>query len=876
MASPGSAVANGREQIAITVTLRDTSGAPLAGLAVRLEATGTGNSLSQPASVTDASGVATGALASTEAEAKTVTAFTGSPEVALPGRPAVSFAPAPPARLTFRAQPSTSPAGAPISPAVEVQVEDELGRVVASATNAVSLARSAGPSGASLSGTTTVNAAAGVASFPDLRLDVPGTGYALQATANGLATATSSTFAVTAVATRLVFLAQPTAQAAGGTISPAVQVALADGAGNLATGPDQTVALSFAPGSSAGTLLGTGSAGTVNGVATFTSLSIREAGSYALRASASGLADGTSDTFAIRPGPAATLAFVAQPSDTTAGQPMSPPPSVEVLDAYSNRVTSSTLTVGAYATSGSTGGNTYAPAQNGVATFTDLRPLRSGLNSLGTVAPGLSTAYSRAFQVAPGPASALLLRASPADGTSLAALSPPAVFEVDDAFGNRAATDVPVSISLTPKSAPGTLAGTTSATSSGGQVTFDALQIDSGLGGGRYALRASSPGLGAATTYPFVAARSDAGTPDAGTQPLGGSCAPPCDRNDQCAPYDGASCDYYDHYCTLYCGTVNDCPVGWACIGFSGNTRCVPPSGVCQPECPRADGGVAASKLFTPFSGWTQDLAVNATHVYFATGSGLERVQKDGTYLYDWVVYMGNSVAPTDLVIDGGTLYYEYGGLWTTPLAQPGPPPPYGLNWGAFALWGGVVYVTYAGAYGSVVAEDANTRDLLYWVSPSENSPISITTDGRELHWLNNGGYGSTEVVQAPMDGGAPRKILSEEGNGRVVASGGGRVFYADQGDSYQGYANGFIESLPSLGGPGQIIARDQGRPTRLQVDGANLYWLDNCSGALMTSGTDGSNVRVLASGFDYPFDIALDTGLIYVSDRGGIWTVPR
>ena len=58
----------------ITVTVRSSSGAPVPGATVTLAATGTGNTLTQPSSPTNSSGVATGTLSSTTAGARTVTA----------------------------------------------------------------------------------------------------------------------------------------------------------------------------------------------------------------------------------------------------------------------------------------------------------------------------------------------------------------------------------------------------------------------------------------------------------------------------------------------------------------------------------------------------------------------------------------------------------------------------------------------------------------------------------------------------------------------------------------------------------------------------------------------------------------------------------
>ncbi len=62
----------------ITVTAKDGGGNPIQGATVFLTATGTGNNLTQPATVTNAQGAATGTLSSSVAETKTVTATVSS------------------------------------------------------------------------------------------------------------------------------------------------------------------------------------------------------------------------------------------------------------------------------------------------------------------------------------------------------------------------------------------------------------------------------------------------------------------------------------------------------------------------------------------------------------------------------------------------------------------------------------------------------------------------------------------------------------------------------------------------------------------------------------------------------------------------------
>src|SRR5436309_1560211 len=71
-ATPTTVMADGTSTI--TVTARDAGGNAIAGATVVLAATGSGNTLTQPAGPTDASGVATGTFSSTVAEPKTVAA----------------------------------------------------------------------------------------------------------------------------------------------------------------------------------------------------------------------------------------------------------------------------------------------------------------------------------------------------------------------------------------------------------------------------------------------------------------------------------------------------------------------------------------------------------------------------------------------------------------------------------------------------------------------------------------------------------------------------------------------------------------------------------------------------------------------------------
>jgi hypothetical protein len=100
------------------------------------------------------------------------------------------------ARLAFRGAPSMQEATVPITPPIQVALQDALGNRVADAADPVTLAIGSNPCAVTLGGTTVVPATAGIATFGDLFIDQPGIGYSLVATSGGLASDTTGVFDV--------------------------------------------------------------------------------------------------------------------------------------------------------------------------------------------------------------------------------------------------------------------------------------------------------------------------------------------------------------------------------------------------------------------------------------------------------------------------------------------------------------------------------------------------------------------------------------------------------------------------------------------------------------------------------------------------------
>src|SRR5207249_670959 len=285
--------------------------------------------------------------------------------------------------------------------------------------------------GSTLSGTTTVAAVNGVATFGDLTVSQTGTGYWLTASATGLARAASSAFDVTAgAATQLAFSTEPRTTVADHQISPAVKVRALDALGNLV--PSFTGSVSIAPGNNpgAGALGGPPTVAAVLGVAATSARSVGQTGTgYWLTASATGLSTATSSGFNITPGAATQLVFGTEPRTTVANHQISPAVKVRALDAFGNVATgftgAVTVALGSNAGGNTLSGTTAVAAAGGVATFFDLSVNKTGTGyTLTASASGVTSVTSTPFDNNPGPANQLAFTVQPSTTVAGAAISP--------------------------------------------------------------------------------------------------------------------------------------------------------------------------------------------------------------------------------------------------------------------------------------------------------------------------------------------------------------------------------------------------------------------------------------------------------------------
>lgn len=187
---------------------------------------------------------------------------------------------APTGYLQIDQQPTETQENTVIQPDIEVSFRLEADDSIdTSFTGAVTVAFGANPGSSTLGGDTSVDAVAGVATFSDLTVSNPGSGYTLVFSTATADDVESDSFDITATpATKFLFITQPSEVNIGDIISPAIVVHAVnpDNATDTTWVGDGTIALNDNPGGA--TLSGTTTVTAVAGVLTYDDLSLDVAG----------------------------------------------------------------------------------------------------------------------------------------------------------------------------------------------------------------------------------------------------------------------------------------------------------------------------------------------------------------------------------------------------------------------------------------------------------------------------------------------------------------------------------------------------------------------------------------------------------------------
>jgi hypothetical protein len=418
-------------------------------------------------------------------------------------------------QLVFYQQPSTVVSQVVMSPPVTVRIQDAGGNLVTADTRNVTLALLNNPAGGTLSGTTTVAAAGGVATFSNLTVDKADSTYTLRASSTpALVAATSSPFIVLPG-----ILDHFTVEASGGGQIPSqnagvpfdVRISARDLAGNVVRSFTGTVLVS----AGGGGVLGTGGGTTLaftNGVLAAHTISFDNIGTFSLNVrNSAGFESGASNTFQVTAGPPGKLAFVQQPTNAIAGTNITPAITVQLQDALGNNIAQANLPVTIDLLSGTgllSGTKTRNTNTSGIASFANLSIDSAGAKVLRGNSGTLTPAISDTFLITAGSAAKLAFTVNPGTGTAGLPLSVQPVVTLQDQFGNTV-TGVPESATLALQNNPGagTLGGTRTVpiNTATGQAVFTDISVDK-VGSG-YTLTATGQSVsttpGVVVSLPF-------------------------------------------------------------------------------------------------------------------------------------------------------------------------------------------------------------------------------------------------------------------------------------------------------------------------------------------------------------------------------------
>ncbi len=446
----------------ITVTLASTStGALFADSALGSAAT----TMTLPANTSSV----TGYYADTTAGSPTITAGATGLSAATQSETVLAGSGV---QLVVTSQPaSTITAGNSFS--IGVSIEDVFGNIVTTSADSIALTLS---TNSFASGTTTLSATNGVATFTGLKVNVAGT-YTITATdtsTSNVPTVTTSPFSVQAAAgSKYVITSTAFSATASNSPTHALTVTLEDAFGNVAVSTGATLNLSSTSG---GAVFATTSGGSPvtsaslpAGASTLTIFyGDTKAGTPLITVGSTGLSNGTQSETIVA-GSGTQLVITSSAFTTTASNSATQAFVVTLEDLYGNPTTSSTATT--LSLSSSSSAARFATSSGGSSVATATLPAntssltlyygdtKAGGPTISASAPSLATA-SQLDTVKAAAGAKWIITSTPFTITATNAATQAVTVVLEDTYGNLATNATPISLALSSTSTGASFAAT--------------------------------------------------------------------------------------------------------------------------------------------------------------------------------------------------------------------------------------------------------------------------------------------------------------------------------------------------------------------------------------------------------------------------------
>jgi hypothetical protein len=300
---------------------------------------------------------------------------------------------------------------------------------------------------------------------------------------------------------------------------------------------------------------------------------------------------------------------------------------------------------------------------------------------------------------------------------------------------------------------------------------------------------------------------------------------------------------------------------GGACVDPASDTsNC----GVCGRTCtegptPTCAGGYCASALGSPVDTMAGRLAVDATNVYWTTGTSVMQAPIAGGS----ATTLASEQMPQDIAVDAENVYFSSAlvgqGLVSIPIGG-GAPRIVSTTFGgdSIAVRAGYVYGalgTVTGATGPFVGKLSTSGGMPVSLGLSPAPVNGLAVDATNLYWATE-----SAVMQAPIAGGGTTTLVS--GNGSALAVDANNLYFGFDGTDSADTV-GPVFQLPLAGGAPTTLAPGLHGIGGIAVDAANVYWTDR-TGAILRVPIGGGAVTTLAAKQALCGDIAVDATHVY------------
>jgi hypothetical protein len=494
-------VANGVDSTSVTVQIRDSDGNPIAREGVGITLSAELGTLEETSGETNADGqFITTLTAPTDTGTDLISGRVLGEDIGNTAQ--VEYVAGPATRLRFAEQPTDARAGHPFSAAVEIV--DANGNRVASASNTIDIQLTQA-NGAVLSGTLSVAALEGLATFGDLSVDLAGD-YTLTASSTALTATVSEPFHISggdASGDDSTITADPDEIIADGTSTSTITVQAIDEFGNVVSEPGLSVTLS----TTAGTLTDTSGSTDANGQFSTILTSATSIGTATVSGTLQGESIGHAAAVSFVAGAvdAGTSTIEADDDELEADGETSTAVTVQARDANGLPVAEAGLAVTLTTTLGSLIDTEGVTDESGQFVTTLVSEPIIGLAEItGTLdgnAIGNSASVLFIEVLGETPELALTFEIQPATSVEAVPIRGPVTVGFVDEFGDPVIDhDGEIQIEILDGPVGASLGGTTVRMSEDGFVVFHDIMLDMI---GEYRLRATSPDAAAADSDPF-------------------------------------------------------------------------------------------------------------------------------------------------------------------------------------------------------------------------------------------------------------------------------------------------------------------------------------------------------------------------------------